>query len=244
MTGTLQDALAVARANVGFVEGPNNANPYAGEVGHANHQPWCASFLAAVMKRAGVTIPNTSAYTPTMSNGFKAANIWHDAPRVGDVVFYRWPSLGRIAHVGLVETVNADGSIVAIEGNTDYAGGRSGGRVMRQVRRANIAGYGRPAYADAPSAPPSAPPPAPPAPPHTHVPAYPGLTREGMRNSGATRAYQQRLKDRGWRITVDGDHGKGTTAVLRAFQAEKGLGADGVGGQNTWRALWATQVTR
>lgn len=85
----------------------------------------------------------------------------------------------------------------------------------------------------APVAPPPPPPPVAPA-----VPAYPGLTREGMRNSTATRAYQQRLRDRGWTISVDGDHGPATTRVIRAFQAEKGLGADGVGGPQTWTALW------
>lgn len=77
------------------------------------------------------------------------------------------------------------------------------------------------------------------------VPAYPGVTREGMRNSPVTRAYQQRLKDRGWAVAVDGDHGPGTTKVLKAFQQEKGLRpVDGIGGQNTWRALWAKPVTR
>lgn len=77
----------------------------------------------------------------------------------------------------------------------------------------------------------------PPPPPHTHVPPFPGITREGMR-SGVSRAYQQRLKDRGWNIVVDGKHGPATTAILRKFQAEKGLQADGVGGENTWNALW------
>lgn len=75
-----------------------------------------------------------------------------------------------------------------------------------------------------------------------HVPAYPGVTRQGMRGA-VTRAYQQRLKDRGWRITVDGDHGPATTAVLKAFQAEKGLAVDGVGGRNTWTALWTRPIT-
>lgn len=75
------------------------------------------------------------------------------------------------------------------------------------------------------------------------IPAYPGVTREPTRNSSITRAYQQRLKDRGWRIKVDGDHGPNTTSILRAFQQEKRLGVDGVGGRNTWRALWTAPVT-
>lgn len=73
-----------------------------------------------------------------------------------------------------------------------------------------------------------------------YVPPFPGLTREGMLNSSITRAYQQRLKDRGWRIAVDGDHGPGTSDILRKFQAEKKLVVDGIGGQGTWRALWTS----
>lgn len=76
------------------------------------------------------------------------------------------------------------------------------------------------------------------------VPPYPGLTVEGMRNSRVTARFQQRLKDRGWKITVDGDHGPGTSRVLRAFQQEKRLQVDGKGGPATWKALWAAPVTR
>lgn len=79
--------------------------------------------------------------------------------------------------------------------------------------------------------------------PVSSVPPFPGVTREGMRNSAITRAYQQRLKDRGWKIVVDDDHGPTTTKMLHKFQAEKGLRPDGVGGPDTWRALWTTPVT-
>lgn len=146
-TATVQATLDVARRNVGFIEGPGeNENPYAPFVGHAQGQPWCASFIAAVCKRAGLKIPSTSAYTPTMANGFKSINRWYAKGRPGDIVFFQWPSMGRIAHVGIVETVHPDGSYTCIEGNTDSAGGRTGGRVMRQRRRSNIAGFGRPWY--------------------------------------------------------------------------------------------------
>lgn len=70
------------------------------------------------------------------------------------------------------------------------------------------------------------------------VPDYPGLTVLGTRRTGRTEPYQQRLADRGWRITVDDWHGAGTDRVLRAFQAEKGLTVDGDGGPQTWTALW------
>lgn len=86
------------------------------------------------------------------------------------------------------------------------------------------------------------------------VPPYPGLTKEGMNGTGITRAYQQRLWDRGWRKMLSGGsgsfsravddwHGKNTTGTLRAFQAEKHLQVDGIGGPETWKALWETPIT-
>lgn len=63
--------------------------------------------------------------------------------------------------------------------------------------------------------------------------------------------WQQRMKDRGWPITVDGLYGpkgattpQGNTAeVTIAFQKEKGLVADGLIGPTTWAAAWTTPVT-
>lgn len=75
------------------------------------------------------------------------------------------------------------------------------------------------------------------------LPAYPGLSRPSSRVSGATRAFQSRLKARGWVITVDGKHGPNTTAVIRAFQKQKGLKPDGIGGPATWAALWRAPIT-
>jgi peptidoglycan hydrolase-like protein with peptidoglycan-binding domain len=57
-------------------------------------------------------------------------------------------------------------------------------------------------------------------------------------------AWQQRMKDRGWTITPDGLYGPQTAAVARAFQAEKGLGVDGLVGVQTWAAAWQAEVTR
>ncbi len=109
---------------------------------------------------------------------------------------------------------------------------------------------GKPVSSSAPK-PPAPKPPAPkplvvkppaPKPLVVKIPPYPGVTRQGMRNSSVTWAYQQRLKDRGWRIVVDGDHSDRTTKVLKAFQDEKGLVVDGIGGPATWRALWTAPV--
>lgn len=52
------------------------------------------------------------------------------------------------------------------------------------------------------------------------------------------KAWQQRLKDRGWRITVDGIWGPQSVSILKQFQAEKRLHASGTRNPETWTALW------
>jgi hypothetical protein len=62
--------------------------------------------------------------------------------------------------------------------------------------------------------------------------------REGLK------LWQQRMRDRGWRITPDGYFGPQTAAVARAFKAEKHVG-DGSGniGRAVWNAAWTEPVT-
>lgn len=57
------------------------------------------------------------------------------------------------------------------------------------------------------------------------------------------RRWQQRMADRGWKITVDGYYNDQDKAVASAFQHEKGLVPDGRIGPNTWRAAWSARVT-
>lgn len=75
------------------------------------------------------------------------------------------------------------------------------------------------------------------------IPVYPGPSRPSRYYSGATKAFQRRLKARGWTIDVDGYHGPATTAVFKSFQKNKGLKVDGIGGPATWAALWRLPVT-
>lgn len=53
------------------------------------------------------------------------------------------------------------------------------------------------------------------------------------------RTCQTCLNDHGYAVAVDGDFGKGTAAVVKRFQADRGMGADGVVGRQTWDALRA-----
>ena len=95
---------------------------------------------------------------------------------------------------------------------------------------------------------PVSPDPAPPAPsapsappilPNRPGPVPAELLRRGSAGEGV-RSVQQQLRDRGWRVTVDGVMGPQTEAVVRAFQRRRGLVVDGLVGPLTRAALLRT----
>lgn len=59
----------------------------------------------------------------------------------------------------------------------------------------------------------------------------------------SVRVWQQRMRDRGWSIAVDGVYGPASRRTCIAFQREKGLPADGIVGPVTWAATWNAPVT-
>jgi len=70
-------------------------------------------------------------------------------------------------------------------------------------------------------------------------PAYPGSPlRQGSKGANV-RTMQQRLSDLGYALSVDGNFGPGTRAVVLEFQGKKGITCDGCCGPGTWAALWA-----
>lgn len=75
-----------------------------------------------------------------------------------------------------------------------------------------------------------------------NYPAYPGLLRRGSKGT-FVRQFQAKLRDRGWNIGVDGDFGLKTEKIVRQFQAEKGLGVDGLIGPASWKAIFLSPVT-
>lgn len=82
----------------------------------------------------------------------------------------------------------------------------------------------------------------------TSVPDYPKAPGDQYPTCGPDGPYgtvfefQKKLKDRGWNLSVDGRYGNETATIIRKFQAEKGLAVDGIGGGETWVALWTRQL--
>ncbi|HZG05143.1 MAG TPA: peptidoglycan-binding domain-containing protein [Streptomyces sp.] len=67
-------------------------------------------------------------------------------------------------------------------------------------------------------------------------PAWPGVVfayPPGIEHPGV-RVWQQRMRDLGWTIGVDGRYGPRSRRVCERFQAERGLPVDGVVGPKTW----------
>jgi hypothetical protein len=244
--GTAQDALNVARHWIGYQEGQCSAtvgnNTSFGLWYGMNCAPWCAMFFSYCTYTSGTPIPASTAKgfsSCTYGVGwFLARGAWHTTPAVGDAVFFDWdysgapqtkPTPSDADHIGIVEVINADGSIVSIEGNASN-------QVMRNQHNANILGYGRPPY----GAGAGTPPPPHPAPPPAH-PRWPGryltLTTPYMQGDDV-RAVQGRLNAAGEQLTVDGQLGPMTEAAVHRFQSAHGLQNDGVVGPITWDALW------
>lgn len=219
--------LDVARRQLGTVESPKNSNrtPYGRAYG-MDGNAWCAMFTWWVFQQAGLgTLHPKTAYTPTLADWFRKRGQWGSAPRVGALVLFDFPGDGvdRISHVGIVEAVNADRSIITIEGNTSAGttgSQRDGGGVYRRARRTGIVGYGYPAYPGAPAT----------APAKTTAPAQP-LLRRGS-TGPAVRELQRVLA--AWypslRLAVDGDFGPMTEQAVKLLQKKAGITVDGVVG--------------
>lgn len=223
---TAQDVLNQARADLGYTEKPAGSNRT--KFGHfygLDGQPWCAQAISYWFFNAGLPLPASTskgfAYTPSGAAYFKRINRWGTTPQVGAVVFYDFPgdSVNRISHVGIVEAVEGD-AIVTIEGNTDDAGGRTGGKVMRRRRKVGIVGYGYPEYTGQ-----STPRPVP-TPDH---PAAQGLRVDGEFGPLTIRALQRALG-----VAADGEFGP---ISKKAFQARLNVATDGAIGPITIKAL-------
>lgn len=87
---------------------------------------------------------------------------------------------------------------------------------------------------------PAQPTPPAPAPAQPSAPAWPGRYLSNYTEGSDVRRWQQRMADRRWAITVDGEYGPKSKSICRQFQVEKGLHQDGVVGRETWAATFRT----
>lgn len=127
------NAVAWAKTQVGFHEGPNNKNPYSLWQYGNSYNPWCASFQCQAQYLGGYRFNQEAtpctygdkgeAYTPTEKLRAQQHGTWRDKwwrAQPGDAVLFDWFNNGLIDHVEIV--IYDDGTnIVTIGGNTSDA---------------------------------------------------------------------------------------------------------------------------
>ena len=130
--GIGQKIVALAQGEVGVSESPPGSNnsprirdyrkATAGAVNTPG--PWCAYFVSWLCQQAGAPIGaggNGTGYVPTLESWGKSTHRWAEGgtrPRPGDIVIFDWGGAGTADHTGIVERVDADGTIHTIEGNS------------------------------------------------------------------------------------------------------------------------------
>jgi peptidoglycan hydrolase-like protein with peptidoglycan-binding domain len=230
---SLAGVLAAAASQIGYYVKPGGRTKFGEWYGLPTGQ-WCAMFVSWCAEQGGAqaAIPK-HAYTPSGVAWFKKQGRWHDGTSGiarGDVVYFDFPGApDRVSHVALVESVNGDGSINTIEGNTSGPSGdqRNGGLCARKQRKSYIVGYGRPNY-DAID--------------DDAAKGYLELGDEGE----AVRVMQLALIAAGFPVGdagADSDFGSDTEAALIAYQAAKGLEPDGIFGAQSQTSLYGAPST-
>jgi len=119
---TRQKILQMAESQIGTLETGTNGGPclkYPNYFGRGS-ESWCADFVSWTLTHAGV--PFNNPYCPSIVNNAKANGTWTHSPQPGDLVLYDWDGDGVSDHVGIVKSLNSDGSIQTIEGNSAKPG--------------------------------------------------------------------------------------------------------------------------
>lgn len=243
--------LAWVSAQVGTHEGANNWNKYAEDKRlaqlygwDAQNQPWCdlftdAAFVSVFGLELGAAmtyqqIGSGSAACRTSAGFFRDHGAFSQYPEAGDVIFFY--SQGAINHQGIVMRV-AGGSVVTVEGNSsDQVAER-----VYQIGDSRIAGYGRPDWKLAASAPVAEDSQTAPTidPPPDMIDVKLPVLHNGM-GGNAVAAMQGILRYQKYSLGscgVDGEFGVATLAAVRNFQVRNELDPDGVCGPETWAKL-------
>jgi hypothetical protein len=241
---TSADVLALASSMVGYKEQPINRTYFGDWYSNVDHfhDEWCAAFVSYCFYTSGMPLAAHDAkgfvYCPEGAEWFRRNGAFHAAPRVGDVVFFDWykgckpctsPEESKCSdawHVGIVEKVLSDNSIVSIEGNMNDG-------VSRKTRNSDVwYGFGRPAYDNVHYV--------------SDIPKCPSqlitLCQPPL-SSQQIAIWKHQMVKRGFHFTgSENMFDENTQDVLRRFQQEKHLEVDGKLGPMSWRAAWELPV--
>ena len=252
--GTAAEVVNLAASQVGYHEKASNANldsftansgsgnytKYARDLGVANGQAWCATFVWGLMASAAVPSSAYPSRTTVTRDWFNQRGLYRArgtyTPKEGDYVIF-----GNVAHCGIVESVS-NGYVHTIEGN-------SGDKVARHdysLNNSYILGYGIIQYNNPSPAPTPTPSPA----PGTDNPGNPypiptTVIRSGSRGDQVKWVQKFANDVMGAGIAVDGVAGNQTVYAIKVFQQNNGLTADAIAGTQTiskMLAVWREKV--
>lgn len=154
---TAAEFLKEARSHLGDHEAGNGATRYGAWYARRVHDQafvtgaWCDMFLGycAAQIHAEDQV-GVFAWTVAHARWFQDRKRFNREPKRGSIVFFDWSGSRRvdnIDHVGVVEAVRRDGTLVTLEGNTDN-------QVARRVRSLDfVVGFGHPKWKEHPVAP-------------------------------------------------------------------------------------------
>lgn len=138
--------LAIAQGEVGTREATNNndgaVTKYPGYFGRGR-ESYCADFASWVLTHAGGSLNN--AWCPGIRSQLINTGNWkgRSNPQAGDLVLFDWNHDGVADHIGILKSVNGNGTLTTLEGNTGGPGGQEG--VWEKTRTWDtILGFGNP----------------------------------------------------------------------------------------------------
>lgn len=141
---SIQKVLDAARAEVGYQEKPNNNNKFAKVAGHANYQPWCATFIRAcfIKGKESKAMPD-SAYCPHIESWGKAGNriVPTKEAKRGDLVLFDFTRSGKSEHIGILTndfSAKSPEYLRTIEGNTSAINASEGDGVQKKKRHVSL----------------------------------------------------------------------------------------------------------
>ncbi|MFC5665140.1 CHAP domain-containing protein [Kitasatospora misakiensis] len=117
---TLRDRIvAAARGQIGVTEGSQACQKYlTGKGQTCRNTSWCAAFAEWTWRHSGVKNGPTTLVARGVGKWGQDHHLFHaGSPKPGDIVVYGPPANTPGGHVGVVVSVNRDGTLDTVEGN-------------------------------------------------------------------------------------------------------------------------------
>ncbi|MEU8796679.1 CHAP domain-containing protein [Spirillospora sp. NPDC048819] len=145
--GITEDGSGETKFNKWYVESTRAEETVArdgGSVQAYDDAAWCDMFISWIGEQIGLSDQfGSDAWTVAHAEWFRDQGRWGSEPKPGAIVFYAWnggKDISDIVHVGMVTKKIDDGTIEAVEGNTDNA------VRVRERSTGTVVGYGYPEY--------------------------------------------------------------------------------------------------